>query len=477
MFVQLGHLLGLSVAAFVLACGARSGIPSAVERSDAASGGTAGRGGGAGGAVTEGQAGSGGQTPNGGQAGSGGRAGSGGGGEAGAPTRVVHLALGYRHSCAVLSSGSVRCWGDGSYGTLGYGNTQNIGDDENPASAGDVNVGGAVSALGAGLYHTCAVLGTGHLRCWGFGTPGQLGYGNTGDIGDDETPASAGNVDVGGPIVEVAAGSEHTCGVLASGTVRCWGVCENGMLGNRCTQTIGDNETPASADPVDVGGPVVQIGVGASHVCALLVNGRVRCWGSGSRGQLGYGNTATVGDDETPASVGDVDIGGRAVQLAVGVYHNCALLGSGAVRCWGAAFYGALGYGNTTDIGDDETPASAGDVNVGGPVTQLVAGYYFTCALLATGAVRCWGLGESGQLGHASTENIGDNENPASAGDVEIGGTVASLAAGAEHVCALLTTGAVRCWGRGRAGVLGYGNTESIGDDETPASAGDVVVF
>src|SRR3954471_23525983 len=77
--------------------------------------------------------------------------------------------------------------------------------------------------------------------------------------------------------------------------------------------------------------------------------------------------------------------------------HTCALLSNGAVRCWGYGLNGELGYGNSKDIGDNETPASAGDVNVGGPVQQLALGEFHTCALLTTGKVRCWGSNGTGQ--------------------------------------------------------------------------------
>jgi alpha-tubulin suppressor-like RCC1 family protein len=249
------------------------------------------------------------------------------------------------------------------------------------------------------------------------------------------------------------------------------------VLGNLLTMTVGDDEVPASVPVVNVGGPVTQLGGGSSHVCALLTTGAVRCWGFGFRGALGYGNTDDIGDDEDPASAGNVDLGGPAVQLASGSHHNCALLASGSVRCWGANFYGALGYGDTEDVGDDEVPAAAGDVNVGGPVARLVAGFYFTCALLTNGGVRCWGLADSGQLGQANTENIGDDEDAASVDEVNVGGPVSRLAAGVRHVCALLENGALRCWGEGMFGALGYGNTSNVGDDEEPAVAGDVLVF
>ena len=120
---------------------------------------------------------------------------------------------------------------------------------------------------------------------------------------------------------------------------------------------------------------------------------------------------------------------GLGVPLEAGDFHTCALLQGGAVRCWGQATRGALGYGNTNNIGDDETPAAAGDVNVGGPVVQLAAGSDHTCALLQGGAVRCWGEGADGQLGYGNTNDIGDDEMPASAGDVNVGGVLRTCSA------------------------------------------------
>jgi len=150
-----------------------------------------------------------------------------------------------------------------------------------------------------------------------------------------------------------------------------------------------------------------------------------------------------------------------ATQIAAGGSHTCALLSGGTVRCWGLSSSGQLGYANTNTIGDNETPASAGDVNVGGTVTQVVAGGEHTCALLSGGTVRCWGLSSSGQLGYANTNNIGDNETPASAGNVNVGGTVAQLSAGSIHTCALLSGGTVRCWGSASNGRLGYASAQT----------------
>jgi alpha-tubulin suppressor-like RCC1 family protein len=354
-----------------------------------------------------------------------------------------------------------------------------IGDDETPDTVEPVNIGADVRDLAMGWYHTCAITSSRDVRCFGVGRDGLLGYGNTQTIGDDEFPASAGNVPVGGLVSAIGTGTNHTCAVLfESGELFCWGNSERWQLGY-ATQTtpIGDDETPASVGAVDIGDSVLQVAGGLGHTCVLLGDRGVKCWGSGTLGRLGYGNGDTIGDDESPAAAGYVDVGGRVRQIVAGSIHTCALLENGRVRCWGAGTFGALGYGNTDTIGDDESPASAGFVDVGGSVVALAAGNHTTCAVLVGGRVRCWGTGEYGVHGYGHTATIGDDETPASVGDVNTGdGNVGEIAVGFLHVCVTIIDGGVRCWGRASTGALGYGNLEDIGDDETPASAGDVRV-
>jgi len=308
------------------------------------------------------------------------------------------------------------------------------------------------------------------VHCWGQGTQGQLGYGNTNNV--SSPPAAA--VDVGGRVVQISASEVHTCALLEGGTVRCWGRVDFGALGYGNGLTIGDDDKPSQYGDIDVGGKVVSIDCGGNTTCAILDTGGLRCWGVGLIGRLGYGNTNDIGDDETPASVGDVPIGGKVVQVASSFTHSCALLEGGSVRCWGYGNYGMLGYGNVVSIGDDEPAAAAGDVPVGAPAVAITVGHWHSCALLSGGAVRCWGHALQAELGYGNITDIGDDETPASAGDVNIGVAATAIHAGEEHTCILTGAGAIRCWGDGSLGGLGYGNTEAIGDNEVPASAGDV---
>jgi alpha-tubulin suppressor-like RCC1 family protein len=251
-----------------------------------------------------------------------------------------------------------------------------IGDDETPGSVGPVNLGAgrtAVAITGGG-YHTCAILDNGKVRCWGEGRQGQLGYGNKKDIGDNEGPASVRPVKLGKgrKAVAISAGYRHTCAILDNGKVRCWGLGSNGQLGYGNKTKIGDDEKPRSVRPVKLGKGRKAIAISAygQHSCAVLNNRKVRCWGTGRYGQLGYSNTRNIGDNEHPSSVGTVKLGrGRkAVAIQGGGRHTFALLDNGRLRSWGLSSDGQLGYGNTRNIGDNEKPASTGPINLGGNV-------------------------------------------------------------------------------------------------------------
>ncbi len=391
---------------------------------------------------------------------------------AGRPPAVKQLVSGALHSCVLWDNGTVRCWGESRFGQLGYGNTNSIGDNEPASSGGDVQLGGPVVQLSAGFFNTCALLHSGEVRCFGRHT--ATAPGGPDHVGDNELPNSVAPIDIGGTVTQITSGGVHNCALLSTGAVRCWGDGANGVLGYGNTNFV---SSPAQAGDVNVGGQVARIDAGTNGTCALLTGGTVRCWGDGFSGQPGYLNANDVGDDETPAAVGDVNVGGTVKDIQVGHFHTCALLDGGAVRCWGYGLNGRLGYANTNTIGDDETPASAGNVDLGGTTVHLNAGIHHTCVILDGGAVRCWGWGDTGRPGYGNTNNIGDNETPASAGNVDLGAAAVQVALGQGHTCALLADGRVRCWGRNAEGQLGVGNTTVIGDDETPASGGFVSLF
>lgn len=160
----------------------------------------------------------------------------------------------------------------------------------------------------------------------------------------------------------VALGDAHSCALLDDRTVKCWGKNDHGQLGLGDTGHRGWNlwQMGDALPVVPLGAAVQAIAAGADHSCALLVDGRVKCWGKNDAGQLGQGNTSDLGDQpgelEALAPV-DLGPGEKAVAIDVGT-HSCALLASGGIKCWGSNSAGELGQGDTRSRGD--LPGSLG---------------------------------------------------------------------------------------------------------------------
>jgi alpha-tubulin suppressor-like RCC1 family protein len=393
--------------------------------------------------------------------------------EEGNTTGVNNIRAGESHTCALLSTGDVRCWGRPTYGQLGYGNSFPVGADANspqypyPYSAGNVPLMGKATKLAVGANHTCALLDTGFVRCWGQNNYGQLGLNSTQNVGDAEAITNFGYVNLGGIATSIVAGYNHTCALLDTGNVRCWGYNAQGQLGYGNAENVGDNEQAYRYGDVEVGAPVKDMVAGGNHTCVITTTNKVRCWGYNYHGQLGMGHTNPV---NKPSTTLDVNLGGgNPVQLTAGGNHTCALIDNGYVRCWGYNGHGQLGYGNA---GTRLTPGV--DVVTGSKVLQVSAGDNHTCTLLNTGNIKCWGYGYYGQLGYGNRNTLTAPDTTVS-GNVDLSGATAyRVSTGLSHTCALLSTGAARCWGRGNFGQLGYGNTNDIGDTEQPSWAGDI---
>jgi alpha-tubulin suppressor-like RCC1 family protein len=379
---------------------------------------------------------------------------------------AASITAGLGHTCALLVSGAVRCWGSNDSGQLGLGHTNDIGDNEAITTAPTVPLGATATAVSAGARHTCALLVSGAVRCWGDNDNGQLGLGHTNDIGDNEAITTAPTVPLGAPATAISAGELHTCALLVTGAVRCWGYNFRGELGLGHTNDIGDNEAITTAPTVPLGAPATAISGGDGFTCALLSGGAVRCWGWNTSGQLGLGSTAPLGDNEAITTAAPVPLGGPASAVSAGGAHACALLAAGAVRCWGGNTNGELGLGTTAFLGDNEAILTAPTVPLGTTANAITVGGVHTCALLATSAVRCWGGNFAGQLGLGNTDKLGDNEAVTSAAPVPLGVPASAVTAGSDHTCALFSTGALRCWGQNLTGQLGLGNADAVGNDE-----------
>lgn len=369
------------------------------------------------------------------------------------------IAAGLHHTCAWLNTGEFRCWGRGAEHQLADDTARSSGE-ERVRLADALGFEHAVIQIAAGGLHTCALLETGEVYCWGENGQGQLGAGHQ---TEEQRGLPGQAVSLGGAAVQIAAGAHHTCALLDDGQVRCWGRGDEGQLGQGDRNDIGDDERPSDAPPVSVGGTAIFIAARGNRSCAAIAVTRVACWGVSSV------LPEPIGDDELPYPDGLVLVGGRVTQVAAGADHTCALLASGLVRCWGRGNEGQLGHGATTRLGDDEVVASLPVVPLPGSVVEIAAGELHTCAVLVQGELYCWGYNYSGQLGYGMTQAVGDNEAVVSQGPVILGERVAHVALGNFHTCALLAGGAVSCWGRGDDGQLGYGNRDDIGDDELPS--------
>ena len=193
------------------------------------------------------------------------------------------------------------------------------------------------------------------FKCWGGNTHGQLLLGHDDPLPMDQKPLNLSGISLGEPVRQLVAGDRFSCALLKSGGIKCWGKNDLGQLGLGHDRNIGDDtgETGMALVSVNLGSRAERIFAGQSHVCALLREGRIRCWGANESGQLGYGHTDSVGRQDAPFLAGNVPVGGQVVDMALGSKHTCALLNDQSVKCWGHGNYNGRG----TTIGDDEWPS------------------------------------------------------------------------------------------------------------------------
>jgi alpha-tubulin suppressor-like RCC1 family protein len=253
---------------------------------------------------------------------------------------VTAVAAGSEHTCALLSNGTVSCWGANSFGQLGDGTTTFRSTPQVIAGLTGVTALGS----GAGYHHTCVVRTGGNIRCWGSNADGELGTGTASP--QQTTPVSV--VGVTGAVAVATGGGggrEHTCALLSGGTVSCWGSNVFGELG------IGNVSTDPRPNPTAVPGltGVTGIACGESSSCALLGNGTMRCWGNNADAQLGNGDTSGAIQTSPVAVTGLTNV----VGIGLGFRHGCAVRSDGRLWCWGGNFAGSVGDGTSTDQGVD----------------------------------------------------------------------------------------------------------------------------
>ncbi len=293
---------------------------------------------------------------------------------------------GYLHTCALLDTGGVQCWGDNSDGQVGNGSADGL--VQSPTYVAGLTSG--VKAISAGDRFTCALLETGAVQCWGANELDQLGNSNFTDFSSNVPITVAG---LSSRPIGLTSGGFHTCALLDTGGVQCWGNNGNDQLGDILRSST--SSTPIGVTGLSSG--VKAISSAYVGTCALLNNGGVKCWGSYPNGCEDFYCEHTP----VPTTIGG--LAGGVSALVAGLRHSCAVLTTGDVKCWGYNDFGQLGVNGST-----KSSSSAVFVNkVVGTVQSITLGLNFGCALLTTGSINCWGDSAYGYLGNWSNYNSG----------------------------------------------------------------------
>ncbi|HTW75682.1 MAG TPA: Ig-like domain-containing protein, partial [Steroidobacteraceae bacterium] len=368
----------------------------------------------------------------------------------GTPT-VVALSTGFLNSsCAILSNGNTMCWGWDSEGVLGDGNS--VQAVSTPVLATNISASNPATAISMNSA-TCAVLSDGSIQCWGYNTYGSLGNGST---TSSLTPVITYPNTANNPAIQVSVGEYSACGLFHDGTISCWGSdqssVEVGALGNG---TSGYSLTPVLVSNITSANPATQISVGWGAACALLQDQTVDCWGSNYEGDLGDG-TSTGPDTcstDGPCSTVPVAVSNLSNVTAISVGGSnaaCALKSDGTVWCWGANAYSQLGE-SPQSLSQADEPVQISGIST---ATAISVGNTSACALLSNGTVQCWGYILVNEVGGASQYT--SQPTPVTVSNLS---SATSITVGNGSACALLANGTVQCWGFNGDGNLGDGTT------------------
>ena len=350
---------------------------------------------------------------------------------------IISLAVGSKHLCATDTNGIVSCWGDNASGQLGIGV---FGDTAALATPRTVTL--AVPGLGSsvGVDHSCALLSSLELSCWGRNEFGQIGNGFAGDIADTAIPNFVTNF-IG--VTDFASGGNTNCAVLA-GDVYCWGDNQYAQTG-QTTTGIGDFRVQPTK--VELLSEMRSVVVGKHHACALSLSGVVYCWGRNNQAQLG-GISGEL--SATPSVIQNVT---DVIQISAGDDHTCAVTANGQLACWGSNSAGQLGRDDEADESSPFVPDVVG-------VRQVATGSEHTCAYDGL-YVTCWGNNHHGQLGIGNVS--ADEYLSANRTNVQNLAEVSAIVAGGNHSCAITKTNKeVWCWGQNENAQLGVTNNPDV---------------
>ena len=365
------------------------------------------------------------------------------------------LTAGSTHTCGLDIDGAAHCWGNDQLGTLGDGPD----DGANEHSPVPVDGGLTFVQLTAGNAHTCGLTTEGQAFCWGDGSGGAVGDGN--DDGQDVVAP----VPVAGGLTfaQLSAGYGHTCGVTTGGEGYCWGSDAQAQLGNGPVQGEDDYRAHLAPVPIEGGLTISQVTAGQNHTCGLTVDGAAHCWGQGTFGQLGDG-------ESTSSSVPVEVVGGFTfTQLTAGDAFTCGLTGESAAYCWGFSADGRLGIGDPSGI-DVSVPVQ---VAGGLAFVSIAAGAAHACGVTSDGSGYCWGYDGQGGIGDGPDDGVGEVSPVPVAGGL----TFAQIAGGLGHTCGLTVSGAALCWGNDEDGQVGDGPDDGGVNEHAPVRVAGGLTF
>ena len=236
-------------------------------------------------------------------------------------------------------------------------------------------------------------------------------------------------------------GEAHQCALSTTGVVRCWGLNGEGQVGN------GDATGKFVPKPVTVLTGAATITTGDNHTCAVMQDATVKCWGQNDAGEIGDGTRTNAIKPTTVKGVGGNGVLNGVRTVVAGGDHTCALMKNKSVKCWGQNNDGVLGNGT---VKNSLVPVSVARLT---RVTTLTLSAQVACASLQEGAVKCWGYTGDGELGIPGNGpqqcEFGEFSHTCSRNARTVKGVsnAIAVAAGQNHVCALLKTGQVECWG------------------------------
>lgn len=343
-------------------------------------------------------------------------------------------------SCGVYNSVPY-CWGSGGLGSSTRHSIIPVPVDMNGVLSGKTIKSMSIStrwSVGA-----CVIASDNNAYCWGGNYRGQLG---NGENMDSNLPVAVyrGGVLSDKTIKQISFGDATTCAVASDNNAYCWGY--SGTIGMLGSGSVLDSNIPVAVNTDgDLSSKTVkEVSVGGTHACLIASDNNAYCWGEGTNGRLGNGETGTY---TTPKAVytGGVLSGKNLVSISIGARHTCAVASDGKAYCWGWNTDGQLGNGlNTDSLVPVEVKADG--VLSGKNLKKIVAGTWQTCALDSAGAVYCWGVNETSTYGSVPVA-------------VSVAGkTVKDISSRGNHVCATADDGTGYCWGANNQGELGLGD-------------------